>query len=113
MSDVAYNSGRQYLGSRVRTREIPLAADTYHLGMRLEYNGTNKNHEAITSGTLSAVYNGSEGRILSGVGADNCQVGGGLVESGLVDAAGAALGAALTEDEIVAYQAAGFYVEQY
>lgn len=113
MSDVQLNGGRQYIGSRPRTREIPLAADTYYLGMRLEYNGTNKNHEALAAGTLSAVYNGTNERVLAAPGFDNCVVGGGIVESGLVDDAGAALGAALTEDQITAYQVAGFYVEQY
>jgi hypothetical protein len=111
MSDL--NGGRQYIGSRPRSREIPLAADTYHLGMRLEYNGTNKNHEILSSGTLSAIYNGTDGRVLAGVGSDNAIVGGGIVESGLVDAAGDPLGSPLTEDEKTAYQAAGFYVEQY
>ena len=112
MSD-ALNGGRKVLGSRIRTREIPLAADTYYLGMRLEYNITNDNHEILSSGTLSAVYNGTEGRILAAPGVDNCVVGGGIVESGLVDASGDPLGSALTEDEIIAYKAAGFYVEQY
>ena len=111
MSDL--NTNRKVAGKNPKFREIPLAADTYHIGMRLEYNDTNDNHEILSAGTLSAVYFGTAGRVLAAPGFDNAIVGGDIVESGLVDAAGAALGSALTEDEITAYQAAGFYVNQY
>lgn len=106
-------TGKKVAGERPKFREIPLAADTYYAGMRLEYNDTNDNYELLAAGTLAAIYHGQDGRVLAAPGFDNAIVGGDIVESGLVDDTGAALGSALTLDEINAYQAAGFYVNQY
>lgn len=111
MSDL--NTNRKVAGENPKFREIPLAADTYHIGMRLEYNVTNDDYEILSTGNLAAVYFGTEGRVLSGVGSDNAIVGGDIVESGLVDASGDPLGSALTQDELIAYQVQGFYVNQY
>jgi len=108
-----YEGGKNLIaGDNVSTlSSAPLAADTYYIGMLLEYNATNDELEAISTGTLAAIYNGDEdGRVLSASGVGSVIVAGDISEEGLVDNAGAAL--TLTEDQRWAYRDAGFYMKK-
>jgi hypothetical protein len=67
-------------------------------------------YAALSGGTLAAVYNGTNERVLSSSGVDDCIVNGEIHADGLVDDAGAAL--TITEAMIAAYRDAGFYVKE-
>lgn len=110
MAQENLGEGRKLNAGWISTREIPLAADTYFIGMRLEYNATNDNYEILSAGTLAGLYNGTDGRVLAAPGVDNCIVAGEVSSAGIVDDAGDV--ATLTEDEIAAYRDAGFYVKE-
>jgi len=110
MSQTPLGTGRKIIAGNFSTRQIPLAADTYFLGMRLEYNATNDNYEILAAGSLAAIYNGTDGRILAVPGVDNCIVWGEISHSGIVDDAGDPV--TLTEDEIALYRAEGFLVKE-
>ena len=59
MAQENLGTGRELIAGFVSTRQIPLAADTYYIGMRLEYNATNDNYEALTTdANIAAIYNG-------------------------------------------------------
>ena len=105
-----YGGSRELIAGNVSTRQLPLAADTYYIGMRLEYNATTDVYEALSAGTLAAIYNGTDGRVLASSGQDNCFVSGEISETGIVDDSGAPV--TLTEDEIAAYRDAGFYMKK-
>jgi len=105
-----YGGGRNLNAGWISTEQRPLAADTYFIGMLLEYNATNDNYEALTSGTLAGIYNGTDGRVLASAGEDNVIVAGEISEEGLVDATGVAL--TLTEDQRALFRDAGFYMKR-
>lgn len=67
-------------------------------------------YSILAEGTLAALYNGTDGRILSGSGVDDCIMGGEIARSGFKDDAGAAV--VLTLGDIAAYQDAGFHVKE-
>lgn len=110
MSEETLGEGRKLIAGKISTREIPLAADTYYIGMLLEYNATNDNYVALSAGTLAGIYNGTDGRVLASAGVDNCIVSGEISSAGIVDAAGASV--TLTEDQIALYRDAGFYIKE-
>ena len=198
MAEVTMEKGRELIAGFVTTRQIPLAIDTYYIGMRLEYQGdvavgqtgtgnevlsnviagpdvpvdvytltftaalvfdltnaagdvlaqdltindggartftvegltftvtdggtafiatdtlvatvTTGEYVAIANGALAAIYNGTDERVLSSAGVDDCIVGGEISKTGLKTDADAAV--TLTEGEIAAYAAAGFYIKE-
>lgn len=113
MSEVALGKGKGVIaGDNVTTKQIPLVADTYFIGMRLEYDAVLDAHKLLAASTLAAIYHGTDGRVLSGTGVDDCIVGGDIAESGIKDDTGAAI-STLTEDEKAAYRDAGFFVKDY
>jgi len=67
-------------------------------------------YAALADGELSAIYNGSDGRILAAPGEDNCIVAGEISHSKIVDDAGDAL--VLTVAQIAAFAKAGFYIKE-
>ena len=110
MAPETLDGARAVFGGMISTRQIPLAADTYFIGMRLEYNATNDNYEILSAGLLAALYNGTDGRVLAAPGVDDCIVWGEIPRSGIVDDAGDP--ATITEDEIALYRVAGFLVKE-
>jgi len=102
-------------GDNVSTRQLPLAADTYFVGMRLEYVAANDNYAVLAAGTLAAIYHGDDkdgvGEVLAAPGTRDCIVAGDIAASGIKDDAGDAV--TLSEDEIAAYRDAGFFVKEY
>ena len=110
MAQENLSGGRGLIAGMVSTRQIPLAADTYYIGMRLEYNATNDDYEILSAGLLAAIYNGTDGRVLAAPGVDDCIVWGEISRSGIVDDAGDI--ATITEDEIALYRVAGFLVKE-
>jgi len=110
VENVDYGGSRNLIAGWVSTEQRPLAADTYHVGMLLEYNSTTDVYEALASGTLAGIYNGTDGRVLAAPGEDNVIVAGEISEEGLVDASGDAL--TVTEDQRAAFRDAGFYLKR-
>jgi len=107
---VTFEGGRKLQAGWISTRKALLAADTYFVGMLLEYNTTNDNLEILSTGLLAGIYNGEDGRILGAEGTSDVIVAGEISESGIVDGAGDAL--ALTADQIEAFRIAGFYMKE-
>lgn len=110
MAETTLQEGKNLVAGWVSTRQIPLAADTYYVGMLLEYDATANNYKALAAGSLAAIYNGTDGRVLAAPGVDDCIVAGDVYEAGLVDATGAAL--TVTEDNRALYRAEGFYLKE-
>lgn len=95
-------------GNFFSTRQVNLAADTYHVGMLLE--SAAGVYAALSAGTIAGIYNGTDGRILGAPGVDDVIVAGEISHSKLVDDAGAAL--VLTETLIALYAQSGFYIKE-
>ena len=94
----------------VTTRTVPLAADTYHRGMLLEFDSTAVAYKALDTGTIAGVYNGEDGRVLAAAGYGDIIVAGEVSNDKLVDASGVAL--TLTETQIATYAQSGIYVKE-
>ncbi len=110
MAQEILKGASKVIGGLISTTQVPLAADTYHVGMRLEYNATNNNYEILSSGLLAGIYNGTDGRVLSAAGVDDVICWGEIPRSGFVDGAGASV--TITEDEKALYRVAGFFVKE-
>lgn len=107
---VSYDAGKQLQAGNVTTDQVPLAADTYYTGMLLEYDATNDVYIALaTDANMAGIYNGEE-KTLASAGYGSAIMGGEINETGLVDAAGAAI--TLTEDQRAAYRDKGFYIKR-
>jgi len=107
----SYEGGRKLAAGWISTDQAPLAADTYYQGMLLEYDAvTNNVYQALSAGTLAAIYNGPDGDTVTLGDERNLIIAGEISASGLVDATGAAL--TLTEANKAAYRDAGFYIKE-
>lgn len=109
MAAETLGSGKGLIAGPVSTRQVPVAADTYYVGMLLE--STAGVYSALASGTIAGIYNGTDGRVLASPGEDNVIVAGEVAHSGLVDASGDPL--TLTETQIALYAQSGIYVKEY
>ena len=67
-------------------------------------------YQALDAGVIGAIYNGTDGRVLSSAGVDNCVVAGEVSHTGIVDASGSAL--VLTAAQIAAFAQSGFYIKE-
>lgn len=111
MAQTDLGTGRNLIAGFISTRQLPLPADTYYIGMLLEYDAAADNYKALAvDANMSAIYNGTDGRVLAGAGVDDCIVAGEIAHGGIVDAAGAAL--VLTEDQIAAFAKNGFWIKE-
>lgn len=109
MAQETLGEGKKLIaGNFFSTRQVPVAADTYYVGMLLE--SAAGVYTALAAGTIAGVYNGTDGRVLGAPGEDNVMVAGEVAHSGLVDAAGAPL--VLTETLIALYAQSGIYVKE-
>lgn len=95
-------------GSFYSTRQVDLAADTYHVGMLLE--STAGVYGALDTGTIAGIYNGTDGRVLAAPGVDDVIVAGEISHSKIVDDAGDPL--VLTATQIALYAQSGFYFKE-
>jgi uncharacterized protein RhaS with RHS repeats len=109
MSKETLGEGRKLqAGNFFSTRQVSLAADTYHVGMLLEQ--TAGVYAALSTGTIAGIYNGTGGRVLSAQGIDNVVVAGEISHDALVDASGEAI--TLTAAQIATYSQSGFYIKE-
>jgi hypothetical protein len=110
MATTTYSEGSKIQAGWISTDQVPLAADTYYKGMLLEYTALTDTYDALAAGSLAAIYNGEDGRVLAAAGTGDVIVAGEVYEEGLVDDAGDAL--TLTEDQRALYRAEGFYIKR-
>jgi hypothetical protein len=110
MAKETLQDGKNLVAGWITTRQIPLVADTYYVGMLLEYAAGSDAYQALAAGSLAAIYNGIDGRVLAAPGVSDCIMGGEIYEAGLVDASGDAL--TVTEDARALYRAEGFYLKE-
>lgn len=106
--EVTYEDGRNLkAGEHFITDQQPVAADTYYVGMLLEYNATTDVYEALTTdANMAAIYNGTDGRVLGSAGEDNLVLAGEIQKGSVVDGSGSAV--TLTQDQIATYRNRGF-----
>jgi len=108
---VTYEGGRKLQAGWVTTDQIPLGADTYYVGMELEYDAANDIYIALaTDANVAAIYNGVDARVLAAPGVGDAIMAGEINESGLVDDAGDAK--TLTEDQRATRRNRGFYTKR-
>jgi len=110
MAKETLQDGKNLVAGWISTRQIPLVADTYYVGMLLEYAAASDAYQALASGPLAAIYNGDDGAVLASAGVRDCIVAGEIYEAGLVDASGDAI--TVTEDNRALYRAEGFYLKE-
>lgn len=107
MAEVTYLT-ENLIAGKIITDQVPLAADTYYPGMRLEYDADNDRYKAFAT-NCDAIYAAEEDTKAAGdVG--SVIVWGEVYEGGLVDDSGDAL--TVTEDIRAAMRLRGFFVKR-
>lgn len=106
-----YGEGKKLIAGFISTDQAPLAADTYYVGMPLEYDAGNDRYKYLaTAANVAAIYNGvDEAELTAGDFADII-VFGEVYEGALVDDAGDAY--TMTEDLRATFNAAGLLVKR-
>ena len=106
-----YNTEKLIAGD-IHTQQVKFAADTYYRGMPLEYDAANDRYKYLSTGDIAGFFldDDDDGMALSANEWGSIIAGGAVNEEGIVDDSGDAL--TISEDQIAAWAARGFYVKR-